>query len=419
LDNCFSFVPKAPDALDPFLSVLEQYSPEQRSCLTIRRPDRDADEVFLRPGDALFDRLCTYTCERFRPEALRGSVFVDPNADKPYFLHLLLVGIERRADDGDPGFSRPQVLGRSLVALKQEPGGAIAECPVEHLLLLRGLKEMPIIGRRAAIQAAESIPLASDFALEHIARPSAEEYRLELQRTMPDRLSFLERGYRHQEVELALARSRLRGKAEAGEASARLELERIKERQRRLFDAQESSAARIKREPELVEPSGIQVLAHALVVPSADPDERMRHDAEVEAIAVSIAKAHEEEFKARVRDVSTPAKARAAGLGDWPGFDLLSQRPTVEERAIEVKGRAESGSVELSENEWAKACNLGKRYWLYVVFDCASPRPRLYRVQDPFKRLLARAKGGVILGGDDVIRSAEADFPSGLRDKED
>lgn len=295
----------------------------------------------------------------------------------------------------------------------------MSECPVERLLLLRGQDGVPVAARRVVLQAGDSIAAARDFAFEQIARPLAEQCRQELQRTMPDRLGFLERGYHHQEIELALARSRLRAKAESGEPSARQELERVKERQRRLFDLQEGSVKRLKREPELISPADVQFLAHALVVPSSDPEERMRHDAEVEAIAVVVAKSYEEGFKAKVRDVSTPAKARAAGLGEWPGFDLLSLRPGAEERAIEVKGRAETGTVELSENEWAKACNLGARYWLYVVYDCASQRPRLYRVQDPFKQLLARAKGGVILEGDDIIRSAEADFPSSWTSKEE
>ena len=34
-----------------------------------------------------------------------------------------------------------------------------------------------------------------------------------------------------------------------------------------------------------------------------------------------------------------------------------------------------TGHVEMSENEWAKACNLRDEYWLYVVFDCATPHP--------------------------------------------
>ena len=46
----------------------------------------------------------------------------------------------------------------------------------------------------------------------------------------------------------------------------------------------------------------------------------------------------------------------------------------------------------LSENEWAKACNLREGYWLYAVYDCATPRPRLVRVRDPFAKLLARSR---------------------------
>ena len=54
----------------------------------------------------------------------------------------------------------------------------------------------------------------------------------------------------------------------------------------------------------------------------------------------------------------------------------------------EKGGLAGTAEVELTENEWTRACNLRERYWLYVVFDCASPRPRLLRVQDPFGKLI-------------------------------
>ena len=43
-------------------------------------------------------------------------------------------------------------------------------------------------------------------------------------------------------------------------------------------------------------------------------------------------------------------------------------------------------------NEWVAACNLRERYWLYVVFNCASPHPRLLRIQDPFGKLIVKTK---------------------------
>jgi hypothetical protein len=84
----------------------------------------------------------------------------------------------------------------------------------------------------------------------------------------------------------------------------------------------------------------------------------------------------------------------------------MSLHGPAEERAIEVKGRAAAGGVEVSENEWAKACNLRDRYWLYVAFDCAPARPRLMRVQDPFGKLLAKAKGSVLIAEADILTAA-------------
>ncbi len=58
-----------------------------------------------------------------------------------------------------------------------------------------------------------------------------------------------------------------------------------------------------------------------------------------------------------------------------------------------MKGQAGIGDVELTENEWPKACNQRGRYWLYVVYDCGTPHQRLLRVQDPFGKLVVQAKG--------------------------
>ena len=84
-------------------------------------------------------------------------------------------------------------------------------------------------------------------------------------------------------------------------------------------------------------------------MPSSDPEDRKRHDEQIEAIAVRVAWAYEEAQGATMKDVSTPALARAAGLPERPGFDLLSLRPAGEERGIEVKGRAGVGNHGLGQ----------------------------------------------------------------------
>lgn len=182
---------------------------------------------------------------------------------------------------------------------------------------------------------------------------------------------------------------------------------RLKGRQAAVEARREDALAALHREPELIAAGPVTWLAHALIMPATDPEERQRFDAAVEAIAVKAAWAHEAAANAAVRDVSTPPLARAAGMGDHPGYDLLSCRPDGAERAIEVKGRAGSGQVEITENEWARACNLDGRYWLYVVYDCATPHPRLVRVKDPFWRLIAQAKGSMLIGVEQVLMAAE------------
>lgn len=92
------------------------------------------------------------------------------------------------------------------------------------------------------------------------------------------------------------------------------------------------------------------ILAHALVLPSADPEERERHDRQVEQIAVRVARGYEQAHGAVVEDVSDPALKL--------GFDLLSRRSDGEVRCIEVKGHRAGGDVEVTENQWAKAANL-------------------------------------------------------------
>jgi len=42
-----------------------------------------------------------------------------------------------------------------------------------------------------------------------------------------------------------------------------------------------------------------------------------------------------------------------------------------------------------------------------MLFYFAAPSPRLVRVQDPFGNLLARAKGGVLIGLQQIMSSAE------------
>jgi len=407
LDGFFSFKATAPGATDPLLPVLEAYSPFQRSRLTVYRPEDPSEGIFLHPGDPVFDRFLDLVRGRIGAAALKGAVFVDPSTTAPYLFHLVRIAVKRQADSSHRAFSREEILEYRLVGLKEDENGEITEYPVEHLLLLRGGDGVSASARRFAVKAPESREAIQSYALERIAHPLAEEKRFPLVQSLPEREDFLRRGFDYQDGELAAARAGITEKARRGDPRARADLERIKGQQSRLSDRREESLTRLRREADLIVPGEVTLLAHALVIPSDNIEDKMRRDEEIETVAVKYVVAYEEAENARVRDVSTPTGSRAAGLMDHPGFDLLSLRPAGEERAIEVKGRAGIGDVELTENEWAKACNLRHRYWLYVVFDCATPQPRMFRVQDPFSSLLVKGRGGVVIDEKSIMASAE------------
>lgn len=400
LGSAFALVSNRQGAADPLLSALEEYSEPARERLTVYKPRNREDAVWMHPGEPVFDGLSAAVLARFGGDGLRGAVFMDPYATEPYLVYIARVSVEEHGQTsrepdlfdgpGNGKAGRKPVESR-LVGLRQSGDGTVVECPVEHLLLLKGVRDYAPGQVPLATLARGMIRDAVEFARGEVVERLAQSHRRRRINELPARMEFVSRGFDYQAAELAAARYRVAEKARTGDSHANAELSKIKERQRTLTAFRNRILAEMEMEAELIQAGDVEFLVHALVVPVQDSEAAERYDADVEAIAVDVATAYEERFSAKVDDVSRPERARRAGLPDWPGFDLRSRRPGGE-RAIEVKGRARSGNVEVSENEWAKACNLRDDYWLYVVFDCATPQPRLVRVQDPFAKLLMRSR---------------------------
>jgi superfamily II DNA or RNA helicase len=406
-NSYFSFAAKRRGSLDALLPLLEAHTPEEREQLTVYRPSDEGGAIWLHPGESLFERFRAIVSSRLSPAARRGATFTDANTDRPYLFHVAVVNVLRKADQDIPAFRLDETLEVRLVAIRQYLNGDIEECPIEQLLVLKGSQnDAPQYGS-IIVSARDKVDTARSWLEKNVAQVRAEQLSLSLREALPGQIDFLSRGYDYHEAELAAQRSRLSEKARAGDTKAKGDLTRIRERQR-LLSLQKSFAIRERqREPELITAGEIEILAHALVVPTADPEDKKRQDAVVEMIAMRMAVAFEEADGAVVQDVHTPELARKAGLPDNPGFDLLSKRRNGEKRCIEVKGKARIGDVDVSANEWPAACNLGSQYWFYVVFDCASAHPQLLRVQDPFNKLLARARS-FLIDETSIFTAAEA-----------
>ena len=413
LETTFTLAPQRARAIDPLLTLLEDYPDESRGRLTVYRPKDRQDAVWLHPGEPIFDGISEAVIRRYRSDGLRGGIFVDPYASQPYLFHLALVSVESGPSHGEKNSTveaNTTMLNSQLVGLRQTENGTIEECPVEHLLLLKGTRDFAPGQAPIAALARRLVTDAATFAHDGVVGRIVQSHQRKIVEDLPSRLEFVNRGFDFQAAELAAARARLTHKARSGDPGAGIELARIKVRQRGLTAARARRLAELRSEPERVRSSKLEFLVHALVVPPQDQEEIEHFDAGVETVAMSVAASWEERLGADVKDVSRPELARRAGLPDWPGFDLLSIHHGTERRAIEVKGRAGSGNVTMSDNEWAKACNLRSGYWLYVVFDCATPHPGLVRVRDPFGKLIVRGSESVAytISPSELVGAAEA-----------
>ena len=354
----------------------------------------------------MFERVRTLFAERYAEQAQRGTVFIDPDARQPYTFHLAVITITRQADPSLPSLNHAQVLEERLVGLRQSEDGQLEELPIEHLLLLRG-GHYNNHWLRFVVNGDHIVARSHEYAYGTFGAAMVAEHRGRLLADIDLRLSFVEHGFSLQESELANARNELNKRAQNGNTAAQIELANVKKLQKSLDARRDTALATLHREPELIAVQRVRFIAHALVVPSDDPEDRERNTKGIETIAVqSVVDYERAYFNAVVTDVSTPASARAAGLRENPGFDLISKRPDGTQRYIEVKGRARVGEVEISDNEWGAAVNLRDNYWLYVVYDCATPRPQVMRVKDPFGNLLIQSRG-VRIAENEIFKAAE------------
>ena len=395
LDGFFALVPLRPGALDPLLPALDGYPEEARDRLCVWRPKvagataggssvpavASAPAVWLHPGEPVFDALAAQVLDAFGRDALRGAVFADRRADAPYLLHLALATVQEEPEPGAGAAGVPQVLERQLLALRDGGDTGPTEHPVERFLVLSGTDvapgQVPLAGRSLSMRA-DAVAHAESQVVTRLVEDRRDAERTEL----PERRRQVATGFGLRSAEVAHRRKRL---TEDGGGEEQ-DLQKVKEEQRALGVERQRALEGLDAAPERIVSGGVRFLAHALVVPAAQyaVGELEAYDAPVEEAAVRVAVAWERERGGVVRDVSKPRLARAAGFSDWPGFDLVSRRPDGQQRHIEVKGRAGRAGVQMEENEWKQACHLGDRYWLYVVFDCATPSPRLLRIRNPF-----------------------------------
>ncbi|MER3474801.1 MAG: helicase [Armatimonadota bacterium] len=327
-----------------------------------RRLVEDPTLEWVTPGHPLFEAVREEVWEKAQADLRRGAVFYDLNRTAPSRFEVYAASIA----DG-----RGNTLHRQLFVVEvAESGEMRLRQPTVFLDLIPAEAKIavnpPIIPDRGEVER---------FLLERGLEPF-------LEKVQQDRQKELDTIARHVDVSLLTLIDRQQRQAaellqrkEQGEDVALA----LSEAERRLDELNARLGRRrqeIQRERHLTI-ADLTYIGSALVLPHPERQNfaPMIRDEEVERIAMEEAMRYERERGWIPEDVSAEDR----------GFDILSRHPANGSvRFIEVKGRAGTGPVILTRNEYKTAERLRNDYWLYAVFDCATT-PRLLPIPDPVR----------------------------------
>jgi hypothetical protein len=336
---------------------------------------QDATLEWVTPGHPLFEAVREDVTDHVQADIRKGAVFLDIQTAAPYRLDVFQASVS----DGR-GNSINQ---RLFVMQTMEDGRMFVRQPTLFLDLTAPDQSAPApvipgLPDRASVE---------DHLITHALQPMLEECRHQREREV----SIISR---HIEISLGEIMNReslllgdLIAQKEKGSQESGLD-GRIKISEDKLLELDHRlQSRRLELEQERQCSIGnIHHIGRAWVQPHPDRGTAaiapMVADPEIERIAVDFAIAHEVAQGRVVESVEA----------DNRGFDLISRRPHPEDpqtaidvRFIEVKGRAHTGEIALTSNEFRTAQRLGTDYFLYVVFHCATPQPSLNILRDPAK----------------------------------
>ncbi|MFZ5464750.1 MAG: DUF3883 domain-containing protein, partial [Pseudomonadota bacterium] len=334
---------------------------------------QDATLEWVTPGHPLFEVVREDILVQVQEHLKRGAVFFDLHSQAPYRLDVFSASIR----DG-----RGNVLSRRLFVVQTSMDGKTAIRQPTIFLDLTAAETPPEVPDDTHLPDRNQVEVV---LLEQALQPLLEESRREREREVAT-IS------RHIELSLNAIINRenllladLISQKESGSTEPGLE-GRIKISEDKLLELDHRLQSR-RRELEQERQCSIGDIQHigrTWVLPhperAAPGIAPMVSDPEIERIAVQAVIAHEEAEGRVVESVEA----------DNRGFDLISRRPHPEDpktaidvRFIEVKGRAHTGEIALTANEYKTAQRLANDYWLYVVFHCATPNPTVNILRNP------------------------------------
>jgi superfamily II DNA or RNA helicase len=326
---------------------------------------KNPDVEFVSFGHPLFEAVMTWAEESLSESLLRGAVFYDPDGK----LDGYILFYEGEVKDGTGG-----VAGKRLFSFLV--GDEVVPVPSSIIWDLAEAPDVREQGEDITSLRKQALPFVIEGLRKYrdeLARARGREAEIKekygvksleylIVKLDGELISLYQRREQGENVELAIHNKEAR-KSEYERALEELRERTVKERSLTMSMPKFVGALRVKP------------------APAEEGVEGMRQDEEIERIGMEVALEYERRRGREPVDVSS----------ENLGFDIRSTDKEGRVRYIEVKARAGTGAVELTQNEWFKAHRFGDDYYLYAVMNAAST-PRLYVVQNPAENLRVKEK---------------------------
>jgi superfamily II DNA or RNA helicase len=330
---------------------------------------------YINPGNPIFDSVLKVIRERYKEEALKGTILVSPDETEPYFAFLTRSKIaDSRYTAADESLADARI---NLIAYDPAANAFSKTSPA------RFLDFSAPIDFAKDVQVPEPIDdeQVSGWVYENITVPQFNEVNKRVTDDADERRRWLEKSFNDLNFDLNREINDLQYQVTQGKkraiaklAKRREAIVRLNQRKIDRLEKLDQMMKLSKREPE--------VLGCAYIVPLTDLEYQHLYekdrDYNVEDIAMEISMKYE---------VSQGRKPQDVGKLNL-GYDVRSVDQVFKQRYIEVKGRkGPDGQIFLTRNEYFKLRQLGRDAYLYVVINCETDNPELFIIHDPGKVL--------------------------------
>lgn len=343
---------------------------------------KTSDTEFISFGHPLFEAVMTWIEANLMDCLINGATFIDPDRR----LDGYILFYEGEIKDGTGA-----VAGKRLFSF-YDSGSEVV--PISPAIIWDIVEGEGTEGNGADIESLKN--RASTKVISKL-----EEYKTELFKERY-RQSEIKEKYGVKSLEYLILKLdgeliTLFGRKESGE-NVDLVIRNKEERKTEYEKALKDLRIQIQKEKSLTMTMPL-FMGIIRVKPSEKINRAMQSDAEIERIGMEIAMRYESNNGRIPEDISSQNL----------GFDIRSTEQEGSIRYIEVKARAESGDIALTQNEWFKAHRFKEDYYLYVVFN-ASKSPQLFIIQNPAERVHPDERVEIvryIVGADEIKDKGE------------